>query len=98
MKKIWQTHILQDTKLKRKEIKKKSALTILFQIITKKVELNLKFNPLQQSKMRLTALFRVPEKSNYTIGKCFPIKRKYFFSPINVAFDSEILHALRFQG
>lgn len=35
MKKIWQTHILQDTKLKRKEIVLKSALTILFQIITK---------------------------------------------------------------
>lgn len=52
MKKIWQTHILQDTKLKRKEIKKKSALTILFQVITNKVELNLKFNLLQQSKIR----------------------------------------------
>lgn len=35
MKKIWQTHILQDTKLKRKKLKKKSALTVLFKTIAK---------------------------------------------------------------
>lgn len=96
MKKIWQTHILQDTKLKRKKIKKKSALTILFQTIANKVELNLKFNLLQHSKINEAYFPYLGCQKNQITEKCFPSnKRHTSFSPITLTSDFQNFSLLR---
>lgn len=89
MKKIWQTHILQDTKLKRKNFFKKSALTILFQTFANKVELNLKFNLLQQSKIKDAYFPYFGCQKNQITKNCFLVTESTtFFSSANLTYDS----------